>query len=131
MAGILRRPYEADRYRGYHSYDYLVPGKDHRVFELVEELDRVPSRQLAISEAEEARVQQLLQQGPVISFYDQSTASGVVVFLVTSLAVKQQEPLSRNRSPRRELTQLRPILQALPSTSRPGVAVKTEGDDRS
>lgn len=60
-------------YRGYHSYDYLVPEKDYRVFELAAELDRVPSQQVRTTEPEEARVQQLLEQGPVISFHDHPT----------------------------------------------------------
>lgn len=60
-------------YRGYRSYDYLVPAEDFRVFELVPELDRVPSQPVETTEAEEARVQSLLAQGPVISFHDHPT----------------------------------------------------------
>jgi membrane dipeptidase len=60
-------------YRGYRSYDYLVPGEDYRVFDLAAELDRVPSRLVPTSEAQEARVQGLLGQGPVISFHDHPT----------------------------------------------------------
>ena len=57
-------------YRGYHSYDYLVPHQDYRVFELADELDRVPLHQVPTDETEEARVLRLLEQGPVISFHD-------------------------------------------------------------
>ena len=61
------------RYRGYRSYDYLVPGVDYRVFDLAAQIDRVPSQPVPTSEAQEARVQQLLEQGPVISFHDHPT----------------------------------------------------------
>ena len=60
-------------YRGYRSYDYLVPAEDFRVFELAPELDRVPSQPVETTEAEEARVQSLLAQGPVISLHDHPT----------------------------------------------------------
>ena len=58
------------RYRGYRSYQYLEPGRDYRVFELASELDRVPSRAVPTSEEEEARVQRLLAQGPIVSLHD-------------------------------------------------------------
>lgn len=57
-------------YRGYHSYDYLTPGEDYRQFELAAELDRVPSQPVATTADEEARVERLLGEGPVISFHD-------------------------------------------------------------
>ncbi|HEY6538795.1 MAG TPA: membrane dipeptidase [Candidatus Dormibacteraeota bacterium] len=57
-------------YRGYHSYDYLVPDQDYRVFELAAELDRVPSRPVPTSADEEARVERLMSEGPVISLHD-------------------------------------------------------------
>jgi membrane dipeptidase len=60
-------------YRGYRSYDYLVPKDDYQVFQLAVELDRVPSRPVETSEAEEARVRLLLEKGPVISFHDHPT----------------------------------------------------------
>jgi membrane dipeptidase len=64
---------KATAYRGYQSYDYLVPKDDYQVFELASELDRVPSRPVETSEAEEARVQHLLEAGPVISLHDHPT----------------------------------------------------------
>ncbi|MGH7666535.1 MAG: dipeptidase [Candidatus Dormibacteria bacterium] len=63
-------PMKSSAYRGYHSYDYLEPGRDYRVFELALELERVPSRPVPTSVAEEERVQRLLAQGPVISLHD-------------------------------------------------------------
>ncbi len=60
----------ASRYRGYRSYQYLDPHRDYRVFELATELDRVPSPAVPTSEEEEARVQRLLAQGPIISLHD-------------------------------------------------------------
>ncbi|MGH7610459.1 MAG: dipeptidase [Candidatus Dormibacteria bacterium] len=63
-------PIKPNRYRGYRSYDYLVPGQDYRVFELAEELERVPSEAVGVSEEQERRVQGLLQEGPIVSFHD-------------------------------------------------------------
>ncbi|HVB14753.1 MAG TPA: membrane dipeptidase [Candidatus Dormibacteraeota bacterium] len=57
-------------YRGYHSYDYLVPDQDYRLFDLAAELDRVPSQQVVTTADQEARVQRLLEDGPVISCHD-------------------------------------------------------------
>ncbi len=60
-------------YRGYRSYQYLEPHRDYRVFDLAPELDRVPSRAVVTTEEQEARVERLLQRGPVISFHDHPT----------------------------------------------------------
>lgn len=61
---------KAGAYRGYRSYQYLDAGRDYRVFELAAELDRVRSRAVATSAEEEARVQRILAEGPVISLHD-------------------------------------------------------------
>ncbi len=60
-------------YRGYRSYAYLEPGRDYRVFELAAELDRVPSTVVATTPEQEARVQSLLERGPIVSFHDHPT----------------------------------------------------------
>jgi len=64
---------KATAYRGYRSYQYLDPGRDFRVFELAAELDRVPSQRVPTTPEQEARVQALLERGPVISFHDHPT----------------------------------------------------------
>ena len=64
---------KATAYRGYRSYDYLVPKDDYQVFDFAVELERVPSRPVETSEAEETRVQRLLETGTVISFHDHPT----------------------------------------------------------
>lgn len=57
------------RYAGYKSFQYLEPG-DYPNVELVPELNRVPSRQVATSEAEEARVRQIFQDHLIVSLHD-------------------------------------------------------------
>lgn len=61
------------RYRGYRSYQYLEPGVDYRAFELVPELGRVPMYRVALSEAEEQRVQRLLADCVIVSLHDHPT----------------------------------------------------------
>lgn len=57
------------RYAGYKSFQYLEPG-DYPNVELVPELNRVPSRQVATTEAEEARVRQIFQDHLIVSLHD-------------------------------------------------------------
>ena len=57
-------------YQGYRSFDYLEPGADYRAFDLAPELDRVRSTPVAVSGAEEERVQRLLAEHVVISLHD-------------------------------------------------------------
>lgn len=57
------------RYDGYRSFQYLDRG-DYPDVELVPELHRVPSRRVATSEAEEARVQRIFDEHLVISLHD-------------------------------------------------------------
>ncbi len=61
---------KASAYAGYSSYDYLVPGRDYRVFRLASELERVPSVAVETTPEEEERVQRLLLEGPIISLHD-------------------------------------------------------------
>jgi len=57
-------------YDGYRSYQYLEAGVDYEVFDLAPELDRVPPHDIALSAAEEARVDQIFSESPVISLHD-------------------------------------------------------------
>jgi membrane dipeptidase len=61
---------KAARYSGYKSFQYLEPGADYREFALAKELDRVPSRKVDVSEAQEQRVQRLLDEQLAISLHD-------------------------------------------------------------
>jgi membrane dipeptidase len=61
---------KASQYSGYHAFDYLQPDADYRAFKLAAELDRVPSRKVAVSPEQEARVQRLLDEHVVISLHD-------------------------------------------------------------
>lgn len=57
-------------YTGYRSFQYLEAGADYKAFDLAVELDRVPSKKVEVSDAEEARVQRLLTDELVISLHD-------------------------------------------------------------
>ena len=58
------------QYTGYRSYQYLEEDSDYKSFTLAKEIGRVPSRQIALSAAEEQRVQALLAQHIAISMHD-------------------------------------------------------------
>jgi len=60
-------------YKGYQAYEYLVPGKDYQVFELAQEINRVPGYVVPTTEDQEARVRQLLETSVVISLHDHPT----------------------------------------------------------
>ncbi len=61
---------KATRYSGYRSFQYLEAGTDYREFALAKELDRVPSRKVEVSTAQEERVQRLLDEHLAISLHD-------------------------------------------------------------
>ncbi|MEO8632932.1 MAG: membrane dipeptidase [Chloroflexota bacterium] len=61
---------KATRYSGFKSFQYLEPGTDYRVFKLAKELDRVPSRKVEVSAAQEERVQRLLDEQLAVSLHD-------------------------------------------------------------
>ena len=61
---------KATRYSGFKSFQYLEPGTDYREFKLVKELDRVPSRKVDVSSAQEDRVQRLLAENLAVSLHD-------------------------------------------------------------
>jgi len=58
------------QYTGYQSYHYLEENLDYKSFKLAREIGRVPSRQIALSPAEEQRVQALLAKHIAISMHD-------------------------------------------------------------
>ena len=58
------------KYSGYRSFQYLEAGSDYREFVLAKELDRVPSRRVEVSDRQEERVQNLLDENLVISLHD-------------------------------------------------------------
>lgn len=58
------------KYQGYRSFQYLEPETDYRAFELAPELDRVPSRTVEVSAAQEERVHRLMDERFVISLHD-------------------------------------------------------------
>src|SRR6185503_14747833 len=58
------------RYSGFKSFQYLEPGTDYREFKLAKELDRVPSRKVDVSGAQEDRVQRLLAENLAVSLHD-------------------------------------------------------------
>jgi len=58
------------KYSGYSSFQYLESGSDYREFALAKELDRVPSRKVEVSDAQEQRVQRLLDEQLAISLHD-------------------------------------------------------------
>jgi membrane dipeptidase len=61
---------KATRYSGYRSFQYLEGGTDYREFALAKELDRVPSRKVEVSPAQEDRVQRLLDENVTVSLHD-------------------------------------------------------------
>jgi membrane dipeptidase len=61
---------KSTRHAGYRSFQYLEPGTDYREFKLAKELDRVPSRKVEVSGAQEERVQRLLDENLAVSLHD-------------------------------------------------------------
>jgi len=57
-------------YTGYKSFGYLEAGADYKAYELAPELDRVKSRVVEVTPAQEERVQRLLDEQLVISLHD-------------------------------------------------------------
>ena len=58
------------RYRGYRSFDYLEPHTDYRVFELAQEIGRVPAYDLGLDEEQTDRVRRILATEHVISLHE-------------------------------------------------------------
>ena len=57
-------------YDGYTSFSYLEPGKDFRVFELADELERVPPYRVPLSDEEESRVRALVERELLVSMHE-------------------------------------------------------------
>ena len=58
------------RYDGYTSFQYLEPGIDYKAFELAEQLERVPSRKVEVTDEQESRVEAIFRDHLVISLHD-------------------------------------------------------------
>ncbi len=58
------------RSAGYTSFSYLEAGSDYRVFELVDEVCRVPPFKLPLSDAEEERTRSLLESCILVSMHE-------------------------------------------------------------
>src|SRR5258705_10677932 len=61
---------KSTKYAGYKSFEYLEPGTDYREFKLAKELDRVPSRTVEVSDAQEDRGWRLLDENLAVSLHD-------------------------------------------------------------
>ena len=57
-------------YDGYRSFQYLEADKDYKAFDLVNELDRVPSKQVEVTQEQEARVKAIFKNNIIISLHD-------------------------------------------------------------
>src|SRR6266571_1498801 len=57
-------------YRGYKSYSYLTPADDYEVFDLDDELGRVPDYAVGLTGPEPDRAGRLLRDAVVISLHD-------------------------------------------------------------
>ena len=60
----------AKRYDGYRSFQYLEPDVDYRPFRLAREVERVPWYDIALDDSQRQRVEQILDEYPVISLHD-------------------------------------------------------------
>jgi membrane dipeptidase len=58
------------KYAGFRSFQYLEAGSDYREFKLAKELDRVPSKRVEVTDAQEERAQRLLDQHVAVSLHD-------------------------------------------------------------
>ena len=58
---------------GYRSYSYLQPGRDYRVFELADEVDRVPRYQVTLDAGKREHAARLLADSIVVSLHDHPT----------------------------------------------------------
>jgi len=61
---------KSTKFKGYKSFEYLEPGTDYREFKLAKELDRVPSRKVEVSDAQEERVWRVLDENLAVSLHD-------------------------------------------------------------
>ena len=57
-------------YRGYTSFSYLEPGVDYQPFVLADEHERVAPHLVPLTDAEEQRVERLLNEHVMISLHE-------------------------------------------------------------
>ena len=57
-------------YKGYKSYDYLVPGDDYKVFELAEERNEFEPYLIPLTAEQETFMNAVLEKHPVISLHE-------------------------------------------------------------
>ena len=60
-------------YDGYTSFQYLEPGVDYHPFELAKEIARVEPYLYPVSEEQERKVQQLLDENVIVSLHDHTS----------------------------------------------------------
>ena len=60
-------------YNGYQSFQYLEPGLDYQPFKLAKEIGRVEPHVVPVSEEQERRVQQLLEDNIIVSVHDHTS----------------------------------------------------------
>jgi membrane dipeptidase len=58
------------KYSGYRSFSYLDKDQDYRTFKLAKQINRVPSKTIELSKAEEERVQEIFEKNISISLHD-------------------------------------------------------------
>lgn len=57
-------------YDGYQSFSYLEPGRDYKAFDLADEIERVPSYRVPLSEGDEARCIALIERCLFVSMHE-------------------------------------------------------------
>ena len=61
------------KYDGYRSYSYLKAGEDYPDIPLAKDVDRVPSKKVALSDAEEKRARAILDREQIVSMHDHTS----------------------------------------------------------
>ncbi len=57
-------------YKGYRSFQYLEAGTDYHPFRLAKDVGRVPAYEASLSDTEQRRVAEILEQYAVISLHE-------------------------------------------------------------
>lgn len=61
------------KYDGYRSFSYLKAGEDYQDIPLAKDTDRVPSKTLELSDAEEKRARAILDRDQIVSMHDHTS----------------------------------------------------------
>ena len=61
------------KYSGYRSFSYLKAGEDYQDIPLAKDVDRVPSKKLELSDAEEKRARAILDGQQIVSMHDHTS----------------------------------------------------------